>query len=431
MACLCMVACGGSPSVDGGPSDASRASDASTSLPDGNPTDGGASDAGPLGLGHPFGTHRGYVDEGVVFPSRPTTELDAATASRYDLWKARYLEPACTDGQVRIHPPSTGPYTVSEGHGYAMLATVIMAGHDPEARPLFDGLYAYFTEHRDTQGLMAWAQSASCANVMGADSATDGDLDVAYALLLADRQWGSDGAIDYRTRGLELADAILAAEIHPTADTVLVGDWVDASDSHYDGSRTSDFMTGHFRSFAGATNAARWTEVLDKTYGVVAALQADHAPSTGLLPDFVVSATSASPRPAPAGWLEGSDDGRYGYNACRVPWRLATDYLMSGEMRARDAVRRINAWIRSTTGDDPSRVVDGYRLNGDATGTGPDLAFVAPFGVSAMVEPTHGTNQPWLDALWDRVAAADLDQYYGNTLALLAMIVMSGNWWAP
>ena len=30
----------------------------------------------------------------------------------------------------------------------------------------------------------------------GTDSAFDGDCDIAYALLLADAQWGSAGAID-------------------------------------------------------------------------------------------------------------------------------------------------------------------------------------------------------------------------------------------
>ena len=42
---------------------------------------------------------------------------------------------------------------------------------------------------------MAWAQNQSCQNVSGPDSATDGDLDIAYALLLADRQWAINGAI--------------------------------------------------------------------------------------------------------------------------------------------------------------------------------------------------------------------------------------------
>jgi len=38
----------------------------------------------------------------------------------------------------------------------------------------------------------------TCATPPGDfDSAADGDLDIAYALLLADRQWGSCGTVNY------------------------------------------------------------------------------------------------------------------------------------------------------------------------------------------------------------------------------------------
>ena len=36
------------------------------------------------------------------------------------------------------------------------------------------------------------------------DSATDGDMDIAYALLLADKQWGSSGDIVYLARPKQL-----------------------------------------------------------------------------------------------------------------------------------------------------------------------------------------------------------------------------------
>ena len=40
-------------------------------------------------------------------------------------------------------------------------------------------------------------------------SATDGDMDIAYSLLLADKQWGSDGEIDYLKQGKKVIDAIM------------------------------------------------------------------------------------------------------------------------------------------------------------------------------------------------------------------------------
>jgi endoglucanase len=408
----------------------------SHALPDGaNAADGagdGANADAPLVGPHPFGSHGGYTTVGVIFPSNHSqAALDAATAAFYDAWKAKYLVAGCAAGQYRIKTtPATAVFTVSEGHGYGMLIAAIMFGHDPDAHAIFDGLYRYYDGHRsqNDSGLMAWAQDAACANTMGADSATDGDLDIAYALLLADRQWGSAGAIDYAAAARRIVTSILASDVHP-AGSILVGDWAGAADSHYTGTRPSDFMTSHFRRFAQI--APRASVVVKHTYALVDYLQTHASTTTGLLPDFVVNATGAAPAPAPANWLEGADDPNYAYNACRVPWRIATDYLMTGEPRARVAVRRIDSWIRTKTADNPAKIVDGYKLDGTATGTTAELAFVAPFAVGAMIEPATGTNQAWLNGLWDAMAARATNEYYGDSLKLLAMIVASGNWWLP
>ncbi len=429
---LAFAACATAAACDSGAGDDAALVDGGGGADGASTVDGGDPPAG--GLGHPFGTHSGYHGTGVRYPGNHTrAELDAATAAFYTTWKSRYLEPACIAGQYRVKTtPATAAYTVSEGHGYGMLLAVLMAGHDPDARQIFDGLHAYYVGHPSpiTPGLMAWAQDQSCQNVSGSNSATDGDLDIAYALLLAHRQWGSTGAVDYAAAARTAVAGVLAGDIHPS-NSILLGDWVSASDSHYTGTRSSDFLPGHFKAYAAASGSARFTAVVDRLYATVAYLQTNAAPSTGLLPDFVINATGATPGPAPAGWLEGARDGAYGYNACRDPWRLATDYLMTGDVRAQAAVRKINTWIRTTTGDDPGRVRDGYTLAGQATGSSATMSFVAPFAVSAMVDPATGTNGPWLDALWDRMVAAGPDGYYGDSIKLLSMIVVSGNWFTP
>jgi hypothetical protein len=58
------------------------------------------------------------------------------------------------------------------------------------------------------------------------------------------------------------------------------------------------------------------------------------------------------------------------------------------------------------------------------------MAFIAPFAVAAMTDPTQ---QAWLDALWSHLVATPYggSRYFGNSIRLLSMIVVSGNWWAP
>jgi endo-1,4-beta-D-glucanase Y len=390
-------------------------------------------DAGPALPANPhlFGSHGGYAS-GVTFPSASEDERDQATAKFYEIWKSNYLVPACKPGEYRVATDTgNGTFTVSEGHGYGMVIVAVMAGYDVDAHELYDGLFSYYLGHPTElhRNLMSWAQNADCHDVEGYDSATDGDLDIAYSLLLADRQWGSQGAIDYRKQALRIMANILDGDVSKQ-NTILVGDWTDVGD-HDTGTRTSDFMPGHFRSFAKHTNEPRWTQVVDKLYALVAQLQQNHAPYTGLLPDFAEQATTNAPIPAPADWLESDTDGEFSWNACRDPWRLSVDYLLNGEPRSRDAMRKLNSWIRWAVHDDPTLVQEGYSLSGLGLGGEMPMAFIGPFGVAAMINPEHGTNRAWVDNIWNLMTSADNEDYYGDSIRLMSMIVMSGNWWQP
>jgi hypothetical protein len=158
------------------------------------------------------------------------------------------------------------------------------------------------------------------------------------------------------------------------------------------------------------------------------ALQTGFASQTGLLPDFITSPLD-SPRPAPGGFLENPSDGQYSYNACRDPWRIALGFLVNGDGRARTIARRMTTWIRATTGGNPDEILPGYRLDGGSLGRDYfDNAFVAPFGVAAMVD---ASNQTWLNSVWDAVIANSDGGYYADTIAMLSLIAMSGNWWSP
>jgi endo-1,4-beta-D-glucanase Y len=387
---------------------------------------------------YPLGSHPMPYAAGTIRPSHVTQPvLDQAVRDFYDVWRARFLRQMCGAGRwVVLTGTDAQNLTVAEGHGYGMILMALMAGHESDAQQIFDGMFDYFRAHPTAfhAHLMGSYQDLSCATPSGDfDSAADGDLDIAFALLLADRQWGSCGTVNYLLEAQRVLNDIKDGDVDANGRYVLLGDWVVPSESaeYYDATRSSDFMPDHTRSFEAATGDGMWAALRDQTYTIVAGLQDDYAPATGLLPDFVKNPIG-TPQPVAGGFLEGPNDGRYSYNACRDPWRLATDVLANGEPRARVAVQKINAWIRAATANDPAAIKSGYKLDGTMIG-GSDylsMAFVAPLGVGAQVD---AANQTWLNAIWDLVVAtpASTDGYYENTLKLLAMIAMSGNWWAP
>jgi hypothetical protein len=139
--------------------------------------------------------------------------------------------------------------------------------------------------------------------------------------------------------------------------------------------------------------------------------------------------------PVPPGFLEGAHDGDYHYNACRVPWRLGTYALTSGDHRLHAGLETLNGFIKGTTGGNPRNVKAGYRVgsgtHGQSYANYEDLSFTAPFLVSAAIDARH---QAWMNALWDTAAEGfptANDVYYGNSVRLLSVLVASGNWWVP
>ena len=379
----------------------------------------------------PFPQHLGY---GASRPSRfSQSQLDGHVQRAYDKWKARYLIDAGRDGagrqrfRVALGKPGTNNHdvTVSEGQGYGMVIVAHLAGYDDAAQEIFDGLWRFARAHpSEIDGrLMDWRVPGGEGN----DSAFDGDCDMAYALLLADAQFGSDGAIDYRAEFNRTIAGVLASTIGPQSHLPMLGDWTDPDGAKYNQEtpRTSDFMPGHFRAFRRATGERVWDDVVDACQTVVDRLQANFSPETGLLPDFV----QKGPRPADANFLEGPHDGDYNYNAGRDPWRLGTDALLNGDAASRRQAGTIAAWVAAQTSGDPSALRAGYRLDGSTwSGTNYFTSFfAAPLGVAAM---TRADLQAWLDAIYDAVYQRQED-YYEDSVTLLCLLVMSGNFWDP
>ncbi len=385
-----------------------------------------------------FPHHTTYAS-GTIKPNNYTqSQLDQQVKDFYTAWKARYLKQGCVSSQYYIWYNDNGDngnaITVSEAIGYGMVIEALMAGYDANARTYFDGLYNWYKAHPSSVNpvLMNWQQKkTNCASI-GDDAATDGDLDAAFGLLLADKQWGSNGAINYLQASKDILAGIKVSEVYAVSKALQLGDWAHNSAQYKAGTRPSDFMFDHLRRFRQATGDKTWTDVLNECYSLTSIMQQDFSPSTGLIPDFI-DHTDASPAPAAANYLESKYDGAYNYNACRVPWHLGCDFVLNGDNRAKQACNKINTWIKATAGNNSHNIRSGFYLNGNNLpgNNYEDLSFIAPFGVSAMVK---SSNQAWLNNIWSNIiGVTDLtrDGYYGNTIKMICMIIMSGNMWAP
>jgi endo-1,4-beta-D-glucanase Y len=389
----------------------------------------------------PFPQHVAYPGAAIFPNHRTPAQRDSDAPLAHDRWQARYVVAAARDKQgmplYRIafaKPGNRGSKaTVSEGQGYGMVVLAQMAGHDPDAREIFDGLWRFARAHPSCIDgrLMNWRIPETRGS--GCDSAFDGDNDMAYALLLASAQWGDGGAIGYRAAFETLAADVFAATVGPDSRLPLLGDWVDPAGRKYNQwtTRTSDHMVGHFRAFARAAGRPAWNDVLAACQRTIATLQSNFSPQTGLLPDFVQprSAGDHRPRPADPDFLEGPNDGAYDYNAGRTPWRIGTDALVNDDATSAAQARTMSRWIEAATNGDPHAIRSGYQLDGAPSRNANSFStfFAAPFGVAAMLD---GGQQAWLNAIYDAVRDVQQD-YYEDSVALQCLLVMTGNWWDP
>ncbi len=377
----------------------------------------------------PFPQHVNYKANHLK-PSLNTAELDQLVINYYKNWKALYLK-SC-NGTYYIDYTDENPniITVSEAHGYGMMIFAYMAGVEPEAQKIFDGFFRYYKNHPSLicSQFMDWEQNRSCQSV-GGSSATDGDLDVAFALLLADKQWGSNGKINYRQEALKIINALKTC-VFSTDGYPLLGDWVNDSqeDIYMTATRSSDWIVDHFQAFYHATGDTFWRQAVNEIINLTRQIQNNYSPTTGLIPDFITSASN-SPQPAYANFLESQYDGQLYFNACRTPWRLTSGQLFLDDTLLLTEINKINSWIIQKTSGQASKIKAGYYLDGREIHQFPDISFTGGFAVAAMVSD----NQAWLDSCFNSLMQPDIGQYayYANTLRMLYLLVLSGNYWLP
>ncbi len=372
-------------------------------------------------------------------------QLSQETTQFYEYWKEKYLvqNPYVTDEtqyyvfygeQTYAEAGYSVAVTVSEAHGYGMLIAASMASYDPDAKAIFDGLYRFYKAHPSSIGpnLMAWQQSdngTALVDSNGNDSATDGDMDIAYALLMADAIWGSDGDINYKETAIAVINDIMKYEVSQTQWILRVGDWTywsDASSKYYAATRGSDFIVQYMPVFAEVTGDDRWLTVYETTYGIINQFVGEYG--TGIIPDFIIWDTaSAKFVPAPANFLESENDGNCYYNSCRAPWRISMDYLVNGNTDALAYAKAINTFIQQATGGDPWEIMAGYTPDGQAVSDWNDLCFNSPLMVAAACDE----NTAWHDAVREMCVNYGEDVYYGDTITMLCLIVDDGCWIVP
>jgi endo-1,4-beta-D-glucanase Y len=353
----------------------------------------------------------------------PVAYDNAKVTASYQAWKDATIVSDGAGGFQRVKKPDSGTVigsTVSEGIGYGMILAVYL-----DDQKLFDNLWNYEQLHLDSNGLMNW-EIAPDGTVTsgGAGAASDGDEDMAWALVMADQQWGGKGALSdtYLNHAKKLIGLIWTFEVDQTRGAMLKpGDqWgnVDVTNPSY-------FAPAYYRVFGQVTGKTDdWNKVVSANYDILEkSLNATSGnASNGLVPAWcdssgkIISPFSGAPT-------------YFQNDSTRTPFRVGQDACYFGEPRAKSYLAKISSFY---VGVGVSKIVDGYQLDGtpkpDKAVNGLQAAsFVGPAGVGAMCDASY---QSFVNDAYAAVATLNLTAgtiYYQKSWTALSLLMLTAN----
>lgn len=360
-----------------------------------------------------------------ITPSRASLD---DVRSAFERYRSEIITADGARGFLRARRPDTpdgvANSTVSEGIAYGMIIAVYMGD-----QPLFDALYKYALCFANERGLMDWYISPDGMRRLGVGGASDSDEDIAFALIMADRQWGGRGALPdaYLSLAQAQIDRVWRYEVdhERSPNMFLPGDDWRGKDVF----NPSYFAPHQYRLFGAVSGNQRgWEQVIDRGYEILELCQ--NASSLGHKNGLVPAWCDPSGRPVEA--FPGAMT-NHQYDSARTPFRIAQDYFESGDPRARRYLERVSGFF---AGVGAEAIVDGYLLDGtpapdpNAKQPNPGSAvFVGPIAVAACHDSAH---QAFVDACYARLRTGELlarSRYYNHSWTVLSLLMLTGNLW--
>lgn len=339
----------------------------------------------------------------------------------YRTWKTQYVKGSANSSFVNGSDKSGEKVALSESQGYGMLITMLAAQKNQATQSDFDKFVVYYKNHTlsEQNHLMAWKQN-QLNNEMKTlaennTNATDGDMDIAYALLMADQKWGSTGNFNYKKIATNILSDLLKHNYNDENELLRVGNWAKNDEKYNNLIRTSDLIPSYFKKFYEVTNDKRWQKIYLKSIKVLKNLSGEN--KTGLIPDFVFithnNISSVSPNT-----FESANDDKYAWNANRVPLRLAFN-------TSNKELKNINKKMLIFFNQQKS-IKAVYSLDGHSANNYSSMAFTAPIAVAAYQQKSEFKN--FSNTLLEQVDSNDLsNSYYADTLKVLAALMIKND----
>jgi len=362
-------------------------------------------------------------------------------------WKANYVtaQGAGDAPRQRVLGGVSSVSTVSEGQAYGMLFASLF-----DEQSLLDSLWLFAADHLDVNGLMNW-HILSYGVTAGTGAATDGDVDMAIAMVTACQKvnsgtWSpSPNDLNYCQIATDLINRIWEYEVdHPGAGPpaglddnpgyeLLPGDQWQLETEYPEGIvNLSYFAPGYFRVFAEFTNNPGWYSVIDRNYEIADLSQQIEGNCSSLVPNW--SQYDGQYQYVP--W-HGDTSEYWGYDGARFAWRIAIDSDWFDDPVANATLNEIGGFFSSIG---INNIGAEYRLSGTyvSSQTNPFFLSTAASAIWGAPDPiASGCGQATGSLLstpqqaYQATVNIGTQNYYNDSWRLLSMILMTGNFPNP
>lgn len=332
----------------------------------------------------------------------------------YSQWQHKYIFKTPQGRYVNTSSRSENGVALSEAQGYGMLISVLN-DQDKSSENQFYDLYTYYKHHR-VKGtyLMSWRYTNGAKQQKQADlknNATDGDLYIAYALILASEKWSQHRSV-YESAAKQILDDILKYNVNYNNNILTVGNWADGSSKYQNLMRTSDVLPSFFDKFYEFSQNSQWLTIKNKMLDSL--YQASLKSNVGLVPDFIQVTNDNKVKSLTYGKnvkLNKHDDDYY-YNAFRIPYNLALDKDRSS--KENQILIKLMNFFSSL-----EKISSGYNMAGKPLNKFQSTSISAPLFYAAS------TSQKWQTLYQKQSFILDYDRlnhnYYDDTLLVLIL----------
>lgn len=360
---------------------------------------------------------------GCIYPTQASAE-DVQRAFR--AFRDEIVTSDGARGFLRTRRPDTPDgapnSTVSEGIAYGMIIAVAL---DDQA--LFDGLWQYALAFSNTNGLMSWYIAPDGSEALGSGGATDSDEDMAWALVMAHRQWGGRGSLaeTYLSHAERHIERVWRFEVdHDRFEGMLLpGDeWRGQNVFN-----PSYFAPHQYRLFGEISGErAGFSRVVERGYEIVFKSLNDASKNrdNGLVPAWC----DASGKPVEA--FPGAMT-NYQTDSARLPFRLGQDHAYHADPRAKQYLALVSRFF---AGIGANAIGDGYHLDGspypDPRTPQPNPGSAVFVGCAAVGAQHDARYQRFVDEAYARVRTGKLlarSRYYNHCWTVLSLLMLTGN----